>query len=65
LIKYLFKEGMRDFPGDPVVETQVSSAGVTGLILGPGTKIPICCVVQPKKEKGMNELFIGELFGIK
>lgn len=56
---------MRDFPGDPVVETQVSSAGVTGLILGPGTKIPVCCVVQPKKEKGMNELFIGELFGIK
>ena len=36
----LKNHGFRDFPGGPVVKNLPSNAGNTGLIPGPGSKIP-------------------------
>ena len=36
---FIFKTGMRDFPGSPVVKTCPSNAASAGSILGQGAKI--------------------------
>ena len=40
MLKKLIRDDLRDFPGGPVLTTRTSTAGVTGLIPGWGTKIP-------------------------
>ena len=47
------KKNIKDFPGDPVVETSPSCAGGEGLIPGQGAKIP--CASRPKKTKHKTE----------
>ena len=47
------KKNIKDFPGDPLVETSPSCAGGEGLIPGQGAKIP--CASRPKKTKHKTE----------
>lgn len=66
LDKIFVQRRNEDFPGDPVVETLCFQC------MGHGfdpwfweLRSILCEYSQKRKKKGMNELFIGELFGIR